>query len=426
MATDQPSGPGLSDLGGDGDPGGGPDAEPVERLRWRDRVRASAASRGIPLLTIVTTVAVAFAVLDLDALAILLLWVLRTIVLYITVAAFITVILSVPTRRLRRLGLPHGLAATVVFLGAIAVFFGLVYVFTAPLVNAITHFSREVPILLKQAEHGRGAISRALSKWHIERWVQKNAPKLSHDIIKSLKPAQAFSVGAEAISTLVALATIVVLSLFGLLEAPVLWRGTLGLFRPATAHRIGRVYGEVSRAVTGYVLGNWLTSLVAGIVVFVDLLALGVPFPFLQAFWVALVDLLPLVGGVLAGVPVVIIAFFHSVSAGVVTLIVFLAYQQIENHLLNPIIYSRTVRLSPLWVLLSVLIGAALGGRFDPGLGTFVGALMGIPLGSAVQVLVKEIRRGPNPVEQLAGGNSGQSLFPSGPAPPPTEETGFP
>ena len=115
----------------------------------------------------------------------------------------------------------------------------------------------------------------------------------------------------------------------------------------------------------------------------------------LLGVFVALVDLLPLVGGLLAGVPVVIIAAIHSVTAGIVMLIVFLVYQQIENHVLNPIIMSKTVRLNPFWVLLAVLIGATLGGRIAGALGAFVGALIGIPVGGAVQVIVRELRRGP-------------------------------
>jgi predicted PurR-regulated permease PerM len=104
------------------------------------------------------------------------------------------------------------------------------------------------------------------------------------------------------------------------------------------------------------------------------------------------------VGGLLAGVPVVVIAAIHSPSAGIVMLIVFLVYQQIENHLLNPVIMSKTVRLNPFWVLISVLVGATLGGRVAGGLGTFVGALVGIPFGGAVQVIVRELRRGPDSV----------------------------
>jgi predicted PurR-regulated permease PerM len=169
------------------------------------------------------------------------------------------------------------------------------------------------------------------------------------------------------------------------------------MFRPSRAERFVRVYEQSARAVTGYMFGNVLTSFIAGIIVFITLSALGVPFPLLLGLWVALVDLLPLVGGLIAGVPTVAIAFLHSPVAGVVTLAVFIVYQQVENHVLNPVVMSRTVRLNPLWVLLAVLAGAKLGSVVGGALGAFVGALIGIPVGGAVQVVVREIRRGPSP-----------------------------
>ena len=93
------------------------------------------------------------------------------------------------------------------------------------------------------------------------------------------------------------------------------------------------------------------------------LMLLGVPFPFLWGLWVALVDFLPMIGGALAGIPTVLFAYAatESVTVGVVTLIVFLVYTQLENHVLNPIVMSKTVRISPLLVLISVLVGASLG-----------------------------------------------------------------
>jgi predicted PurR-regulated permease PerM len=166
------------------------------------------------------------------------------------------------------------------------------------------------------------------------------------------------------------------------------------------------VVDETIRSITGYMLGNFLTSVIAGVVVLITLSILGVPFAVLLGVFVALVDLLPLVGGLLAGVPVVIIAAIHSVTAGIVMLIVFLAYQQVENHVLNPVIMSRTVRLNPFWVLLAVLVGASLGGRVAGGLGSFVGALVGIPFGGAIQVIIRELRKGPDttePPEELMG-----------------------
>ncbi|MGH9086939.1 MAG: AI-2E family transporter [Acidimicrobiales bacterium] len=371
-------------------------ADTRENDTYRGRMWAAAARQGIPLATILTTLVVGFLLLDADVLLVLLLWVLRTIILYTVIALFLALVLSPAVHLVERTGASRGVAATVVFVAGLVVFVGVVVLFTAPLVHAVTQFAKQLPALVQQAEHGRGRIGHLLQRFHLRRWAETNAPKIATDITRSLKPAQALSVGATAVSSLVALSTIAVLTLFMLLESPNLQRGLLHAMRPARALRVLRVYHDATRSVTGYMLGNFLTSLIAGVVVFVTLVVLGVPYPLLLGVWVALIDLLPLVGGLLAGVPVVIVAAFHSLPAGIATLVVFLVYQQVENHVLNPLIMSRTVRLNPLWVLFAVLIGATLGGRVSAGLGTFVGALIGIPLGGAVQVVAREVRRGPD------------------------------
>ena len=147
---------------------------------------------------------------------------------------------------------------------------------------------------------------------------------------------------------------------------------------------------DVNRAVAGYMLGNFLTSLIAGVVVFVTLMILGVPYPLLWGLWVALVDFLPMIGGALAGIPTALFAFTHSITAGIVTAIVFIAYQQVENHILNPVIMAKTVKISPLLVLIAVLVGASLGSLVGGLFGGFVAALLAIPAAGALQVLVKE------------------------------------
>jgi predicted PurR-regulated permease PerM len=367
--------------------------EPPET--WRSRLGETAGRRGIPLGTIVVATAVAIGLLDLNIALIIGLWVLRKIVLYVVIAFFVTVLLTPPVRFLKRRGLSHGVAATLVFLGGVVVFAGLVYLFASPLVSSAVHFGKEIPDLIKSARKGKGPIGRLVFRLHLQKYLSEGSTKLTKQLTKVLKPATAFSVGAAAVSTLITVGSIAVLSFFSMLEAPRLWHGFLNLFRPSTALRLDRVINESVRSVTGYMLGNFLTSVIAGVIVGITLAILGVPFALLLGAFVALVDLLPLVGGLLAGVPVVVIAAIHSVPAGIVMLIVFLAYQQVENHVLNPIIMSRTVRLNPFWVLLAVLIGATLGGRIGADLGTFVGALIGIPVGGALQVVVREIRRGP-------------------------------
>jgi len=370
-------------------------AEPAPDT-WRSRLSGSAGRRGVPLATVLVTAAVVIGLLDLNAALIIGIWVLRTILLYVVIAFFITLLLTPATRFLkRRLGLTHGGAVLLCFLVGLLVFVGLVYLFTEPLVTSAEHFGKEIPTLINEAREGRGPLGRLVYRLHLQKYLSEGSSTFTKQLANILKPATAFSVGEAAVSSLVAVVTIAVLTFFTMLEAPRLWSGFLHVFPTETGERLNRVVDQTIRSVTGYMLGNSLTSVVAGVISGVTLAILGVPFAGLLGVFVALVDLLPLVGGLLAGVPVVIIAAVHSVAAGIIMLIVFLLYQQLENHVLNPIIMSKTVRLNPFWVLLAVLVGATLGGRVAGGLGTFVGALVGIPFGGALQVIIRELRRGP-------------------------------
>ena len=363
---------------------------------WRSRLSGNAGRRGIPLGTIVVGVAVAIGLLDLNVGIIVGLWVLRKIVLYAVVAFFIALLLTPATRFLKRHGMSHGLAATVVFLTGVVAAAGLVYLFASPLVSSAVHFGHEIPSLIKKTRKGQGPLGRLVFRLHLQKYLSEGSSTITKQLTKVLKPATAFSVGAAALSSLFTFVTIAILTFFAMLEAPKLFHGFLSLFGPSTSLRLSRVFNESMRSVTGYMLGNILTSIIAGVVVGITLAILGVPFALLMGVFVAMVDLLPLVGGLLAGLPVVVIAAIHSVPAGIVMLIVFLSYQQVENHILNPVIMSKTVRLNPFWVLISVLVGATLGGKIGADLGTFVGALIGIPVGGAIQVVIREIRRGPD------------------------------
>ena len=242
--------------------------------------------------------------------------------------------------------------------------------------------------------------------------MQKNAPKLVSFGQSLAKPA--LSLGKGALSLLLSLFTIFILALLLMLEGPKMRTSLLGIMTPARAERYSRIARDVNRSVTGYMLGNFLTSLIAGIVVFVTLMIVGVPFPFLWALWVALVDFLPMVGGALAGIPTVLFALTHSLTAGIVTLVVFLVYTQVENHILNPVVMSRTVRVNPLLVLISILVGASLGSLIGGVFGAFVAALVAIPSAGAVQVLVREIWVSTDPKRQPDPGGGDRQPDPDG------------
>ncbi len=361
----------------------------IDRSEGRlSRLWKAADRRNVPLRTIVTAVAVVTA----TYLAGKLIYRIRDIVLLLLVAGFVAGLLNPVVVLFQRRLLPRrGAAVAVVTVLAVLVFIGLAVAFGYPLVNGITHLADALPSYVASAEHGREWYGRLIQKYHVQSWVKRNAPKLVTYGQALGKPA--LTIGEGALSLIIELGVLFILVLLLLLEAPKMRRALLGQMRPSRADEVTRVAADVNRAVTGYMLGNALTSVIAGVVVFVTLIVLGVPYPLLWGLWVALVDFLPMIGGALAGIPTVLFAFTHSLTAGIVTAVVFLVYTQVENHVLNPVVMSKTVRISPLLVLMAVLIGASLGSLIDGLFGAFVAALLSIPAAGALQVLAREVWR---------------------------------
>ena len=351
---------------------------------------------GVPLRTILAVDAVVIATWVLYRL----LGRLREVILWVLIAAFIALVLDPAVAALQRHRFRRGAAVGVVFTIAVLLFGGMLALFGYPLVDSLTHVATRLPTMVDQVQRGHGWLAHTLQRFHLLTWVQKNAPRLKAYAKNLGKPALA--VGANlskaVISTIVALTTIAFLSLFMLLEAPVLRRGVLGALNPRLRQSVTDVSTSVSRSVTSYVLGTAGMGLMFGVVVLVTMIALGVPFALLISLWVVLVAMIPLIGGLIAGVPAVVLAALHSPTAGVVTFIVFIGFQLIENHLIYPVVMSRTVRMNPLWVLLSVLIGANLGGVFGSTLGALAGALVAIPVGGAIQVISREVWERTRPV----------------------------
>ena len=350
------------------------------------RMLAAAEHREIPLATIVTSVAVVV----VTGLLLLLAWFVRVDLLLFGVAIFVAAFLAGPVGFLEGLGMRRSFATAVIFLSGLLIFAGIAFLFGSPLVSHVDALSNSLPNLVNQAEHGQGWVGHLIDRLHLRTWVIQNAPKLHNLAGELAHPALRF--GTAAVSTVVRLVTILMLSYFLLLDLPRIWEGILSLLPGGRRRRVARVVHEASTGVTGYVFGNVATSVIAGLVVLIALLVFGVPFAVLLAVWVALVDLLPIVGALLAGIPTVLISFLHSPTAGIAVLVVFLVYQQVENHVLNPIIMSRTVRMSKLGILVTVVIAATLGGQLAGAFGTLIGALVGIPVGSAIQVIVREVR----------------------------------
>ena len=306
------------------------------------------------------------------------------------IALFLTLALNPAVDWLeRRLGGRRGLATSTVFVLAVAVIAGIGALFIPTLVDQVSGFVKKLPDYLHDLTHGRGRLGFLQTKYHL---VDKARSALRHNGARKLfgLSGTALAITRSIITAVVATVTIAFMTFFMLLEGPAWMERLYGLLRPESQKRWRAVGRDIYRTVGGYVTGNLLISLIAGASTAIVLLIMGVPYFVALGLIVGILDLIPLAGATIAGILVGVVAFLHSIPAGIVVVVFFIVYQQIENHLLQPIVYGRTVQLSPLAVLIAVLIGAELAG--------VLGALAAIPVAGTLQVLARDVlahRRAP-------------------------------
>jgi predicted PurR-regulated permease PerM len=360
----------------------GSDGVPSRRSMLFKRAEA----HNVPLMTILVTIGVIILVYFTGKL----LYRLRDVLVLMLVGGFLALILNPSVVWLQRWKIHRrGFAVLIVMGFAVLVFMGLAFLFGYPLVNSLTHLADQLPTYVKDAEHNRGWLGHLLHKYHVQKWVEKNSSKLVTFGKGLSKPA--LKVGEGAATLVLALVTLFAFVVLLLLEAPKMRRFALSNLAPAKSAWLSRVGGEVSKVSLGYMIGSGIMSLLAGFVIFITLICVSVPFALLFGIWVALVDFLPQIGGALAGIPVVLFALVHSVSAGVVTFIVFMIYTQLENHVLRPIIMSRSVKINALTVFIAILIGAEVGSWVAGDFGGLIGVLLAVPAAATADVVSREV-----------------------------------
>ena len=308
----------------------------------------------------------------------------RQILTWVLIAAFFAVAIypavGLVQRRLLG-GRRRALATLLVFLLFVLVLAGIIAAFAVPTAQEGTKFAGQLPGLINEARAGHGPVGELLVRTHALEWAQDNQDKIRSFATGLTTPAAGV---AKGIATGIAGAlTVFVLAYLIVLQGPALVEGTVGLFEPRTAARIRRVGADCARAITGYVSGNLLISVICGGLTYLVLRLTGVPFAALIALFVAIADLIPLVGATLGAIVACFAGFVHSIPAGIILVVFFIVYQQLENHLLQPVGFSRTVRLNPLTVLIAILIAAELAG--------ILGALLAIPIAGMIQAIVLDI-----------------------------------
>ena len=339
-------------------------------------------SRPVDVRHVARTTAVVLGVATAWLAGLLLLRASARIIALLFVALFFTVVLTPAVDYLQhRLNLRRGLATFLVFLVGLVLVSGMVFVFVRPLVTQGQTFAHDFPKYVKDAQKGRGPVGPLIKRFKLQAYVDKNSKTFQKSA--SSLGAKGFTVLRTILSGLVAGITVLVLTVLLLLQGPRLGEASLNLLPDRHRERVRNVAADAGKAVSGYVFGNLLISLIAGIATFTFLKIVGLPYAEVLGLWVAFADLIPLVGATLGAIPAVLIAFLHSVPVGIGTIAFFVIYQQTENHALQVAVMSRTVKVRPLTVLVSVLFGVELLG--------LLGALLAIPVAGVLQVVVRDL-----------------------------------
>ncbi len=333
----------------------------------------------VPVRTIAATIAMILG----TVLTLLVIIQIKRVLIWVVIAVFFAVALYPVVGWVQRRVAPRhrSVATLAVFLVAIAVIAGVVTAFVVPLAREGSVFAAKAPDLIEQARQGRGPVGELLTRFNVLDYVQRNEAQIRQFATGLGTPA--LSAVRTAAETVVGFVTIIVLAYLLVLQGPTMVHGTLGMLPPARAERVRRVGSDCAKAVTGYISGNLLISVICGVLTYIVLLLMGVPFAGLIALFVAIADLVPLVGATVGAVVAAAAAFVHSVPAGIVVIVFFVVYQQAENHLLQPVILSRTVDLNPLTVILAILVAVELAG--------ILGALLAIPAAAMIQVIIRDV-----------------------------------
>jgi predicted PurR-regulated permease PerM len=302
---------------------------------------------------------------------------------WILIATLLAAALNPAVEAIERRGLGRAWAATVVFVVALLVVTGIGFLIVPPLVTQVTDFGNAVPDFIDDLTAGRGPLGWLQDEYQIVDRIREAIEKQGVGGILGLG-GPVLDVVRSVVTAVVGAITVIFLTYFMLLEGPRTIRGILGLLPESTRPRYERVGRDIYRAISGYVTGNLLISLVAGTLSTIVLFAMGSEYAVALGLLVAILDLIPLAGATLAAILVSTVIFIETDWLRCLIVIgFFVAYQQFENHVLQPLVYGRTVQLSPLAVLCAVLIGAQLAG--------ILGALLAIPIAGSLIAVVREV-----------------------------------
>jgi predicted PurR-regulated permease PerM len=317
------------------------------------------------------------------AIVLYLLWRLRKPISWVLISVFLAVALSPPVNYLAR-SMKRGLAIAIVYIGLLLVPILLIALIVPPLITEANHFADNVPQYaddVTEFVQENERLRNLNEDYDITGKLEEEAGKLPNRLGGAAGTLR--DIGFGIVSSLFALLTILVMTAF-LLGSGKQWGDRIIASRPPEQReRLRRSRDHMAGAVSGYVAGALTIAVIAGTATFIVLTILGVPFSGPLAVLAGLMSLIPLVGATIAAVLIGVVTLFEDFpTATIIWTIWAIAYQQLENNLIQPQIQKRTVNVHPFITIVAVLFGGTLLG--------IMGAIAAIPIAASIQILVRE------------------------------------
>ncbi len=320
--------------------------------------------------------------------ALYLLWQIRTFIGWCVLALLLAVVLNPAVDWLQRRRVPRTLSIVLTYLGVVAALILIAGIFVPLLINEIGNLISFIVTVIQDPAGITEYLRNTLEQFGLGFLFDTLSARLA-DLPSQLGEwARSFllSAGGLAVSAagfVTALVTILTVTFFLLLNPERFVNVGLRLFAEPQRPRVRRLLAQSSGAVFGYITGNLVISLIAGVTTFIVLVVLGMPYPAALALLVAILDLIPLVGATLGATIIIVVALFVAWWKALILLVFFLVYQQAEGSVLQPLVYSRAVHLDGLTIFIAVLVGGLLLG--------IPGALLAIPVAEIIRIVVTDL-----------------------------------
>jgi predicted PurR-regulated permease PerM len=304
----------------------------------------------------------------------------------VIIAAVLAIGLDPAVRRIERRGKSRGRAVTLIFLAALAIAIAFAWLVIPPLVTQVGELADDIPGYVERLSERDDAIGRYVRENDVAVRLQKFVEDLPQKITNSF--GTIVGVAGKVGSVIFNIVTVAILTIYFMLSLPRMRRTAAVAFAPGTRRRAEDVMDQAISRIGGYVAGILTTASIAGTsaLVFFSILGvfgLGIPFAVPLAVFSGIAGLVPAVGAYIGAAPAVMVGFFQSGPTGVLILIYFVVYQQIENYVVQPRIMKNAVNLSPAAVIISTLVFGSLAG--------FAGAVLALPAAATIKVVIVEV-----------------------------------